>query len=194
MKSKFHYSLATLLTCITLLCGATAVQAATITLNPMDSNQPNGASFDVKVVGLDFTDGTIGGGFSLMWDPSILRLDNVNLVFPGDKLFGQAGAVDNTAGTLLNADVTSFTGTNSASFDIAVLTFTALSPGLSALDISVGLFGNGSDRLWADASGFVDTMPDFKDGSVTVVPVPAAVWLFGSGLLGLIGVARRKAA
>ena len=27
-----------------------------------------------------------------------------------------------------------------------------------------------------------------------VVPVPAAVWLFGSGLLGLVGVARRKAA
>ena len=29
--------------------------------------------------------------------------------------------------------------------------------------------------------------------SVTTVPVPAALWLFGSGLLGLIGVARRKA-
>ena len=28
----------------------------------------------------------------------------------------------------------------------------------------------------------------------TIVPVPAAVWLFGSGLLGLIGVARRKKA
>jgi hypothetical protein len=27
---------------------------------------------------------------------------------------------------------------------------------------------------------------------VTVVPVPAAVWLFGSGLLGLVGVARRR--
>lgn len=26
------------------------------------------------------------------------------------------------------------------------------------------------------------------------VPVPAAVWLFGSGLIGLIGVARRKQA
>lgn len=26
----------------------------------------------------------------------------------------------------------------------------------------------------------------------TVVPIPAAVWLFGSGLIGLIGVARRK--
>ncbi len=29
-------------------------------------------------------------------------------------------------------------------------------------------------------------------GDVSAVPVPAAVWLFGSGLLGLIGVARRK--
>lgn len=29
--------------------------------------------------------------------------------------------------------------------------------------------------------------------NTSVVPVPAAVWLFGSGLLGLIGVARRKA-
>ena len=31
-------------------------------------------------------------------------------------------------------------------------------------------------------------------GSITPVPVPAAAWLFGSGLVGLIGVARRKAA
>ena len=30
--------------------------------------------------------------------------------------------------------------------------------------------------------------------ATTVVPIPAAVWLFGSGLLGLIGVARRKKA
>ena len=29
--------------------------------------------------------------------------------------------------------------------------------------------------------------------SVTAVPVPATVWLFGSGLIGLIGIAKRKA-
>jgi hypothetical protein len=29
---------------------------------------------------------------------------------------------------------------------------------------------------------------------ITAVPVPAAVWLFGSGLLGMVGVARRKLA
>lgn len=33
-----------------------------------------------------------------------------------------------------------------------------------------------------------------RDGDVAAVPVPAAAWLLGSGLLGLVGVARRKAA
>ncbi len=33
--------------------------------------------------------------------------------------------------------------------------------------------------------------PTFN-GVVSTVPVPAAVWLFGSGLLGLVGVARRR--
>lgn len=39
-------------------------------------------------------------------------------------------------------------------------------------------------------AGFVDT---FGEASA-VIPVPAAVWLFGSGLLGLVGVARRRQA
>jgi hypothetical protein len=33
----------------------------------------------------------------------------------------------------------------------------------------------------------------YGDFTFTPVPVPAAAWLFGSGLIGLIGVARRKA-
>ena len=33
---------------------------------------------------------------------------------------------------------------------------------------------------------------DGSCASAPVVPVPAAVWLFGSGLLGLVGVARRR--
>lgn len=35
----------------------------------------------------------------------------------------------------------------------------------------------------------IELLPEL---STTVVPVPAAVWLFGSGLIGLVGVARRK--
>ena len=32
------------------------------------------------------------------------------------------------------------------------------------------------------------------DGNVGAVPIPPSVWLFGSGLIGLVGIARRKAA
>jgi hypothetical protein len=34
----------------------------------------------------------------------------------------------------------------------------------------------------------------WSSSTSTVVPVPAAVWLFGSGLIGLVGLARRKKA
>ncbi len=53
------------------------------------------------------------------------------------------------------------------------------------------------------ASAVVTGMADWNlssDGSLTYnagvseVPVPAAVWLFGSGLVGLVGIARRKKA
>ena len=35
------------------------------------------------------------------------------------------------------------------------------------------------------------TLPDPESGQATV-PVPAAVWLFGSGLLGLVAISRRR--
>ena len=31
-----------------------------------------------------------------------------------------------------------------------------------------------------------------RSGDVSTVPVPAAAWLFGSGLIGLLGMAKRK--
>ncbi len=46
----------------------------------------------------------------------------------------------------------------------------------------------------ASAGCTVDAFIDNVNIDTAVVPVPAAVWLFGSGLLGLIGIARRKKA
>lgn len=55
-------------------------------------------------------------------------------------------------------------------------------------------FGNGSlagTRDWAFKSGSVSVWA-VHDGNISAVPLPAAVWLFGSGLLGLIGLSRRR--
>jgi hypothetical protein len=52
--------------------------------------------------------------------------------------------------------------------------------------------------LWADdflgipLTGAQNADQTWMWATFTPVPVPAAVWLFGSGLLGLIGIARRK--
>ena len=61
-------------------------------------------------------------------------------------------------------------------------------------DLINGAFGG------SDYTGGIDTttgsyqliISESFDGAV--VPVPAAIWLFGSGLIGLIGIARRKKA
>jgi hypothetical protein len=62
-----------------------------------------------------------------------------------------------------------------------------------------GIAGNVWTTLDGDADGipgiamtagpFAGFSPYFQ---VTTVPIPAAAWLFGSGLLGLVGIARRR--
>lgn len=59
-----------------------------------------------------------------------------------------------------------------------------------------------AERLWFDTSGslgIVDGNGNYQSFSkkmdgIAIVPVPAAVWLLGSGLIGLAGIARRKKA
>ena len=64
-----------------------------------------------------------------------------------------------------------------------------LPAGASATTPTSLFFDNSSDQL----SGVDIETADFGFQILeTPVPVPAAIWLFGSGLLGFLGVARRK--
>jgi hypothetical protein len=91
------------------------------------------------------------------------------------------------------------------SYDAATKTFTAGSHGVIFRTLDATSFSKmqGSDEMHvlvgnssnADLAGL--TIPAFTLSNFTVttpVPVPAAAWLLGSGLLGLVSVARRKAA
>ena len=79
---------------------------------------------------------------------------------------------------------------------------------ISLVELFTDALGNGvalyqSGHLgWEDALGPITTSLYTKEDTsfygshlvkIASVPTPAAVWLFGSGLLGLIGAARRKA-
>jgi hypothetical protein len=66
------------------------------------------------------------------------------------------------------------------------------SPGSSGWTISDNrAFFNTTSLSW-EASPTIHMFS--VDATVSSVPVPAAAWLFGSGLLGLLGVSRRKKA
>ena len=71
------------------------------------------------------------------------------------------------------------------------LNFVAI--GLGAANVQIG--DDGADFTWSDAlslpiEGVTYT---YQNNNIQVIPVPAAVWLFGSAL-GLLGVARRRLA
>ena len=55
-----------------------------------------------------------------------------------------------------------------------------------------GVCGDETCTGWDDIIFAEVFNPQGASGSWSVVPIPAAVWLFGSGLIGLIGIARRK--
>lgn len=149
-------------------------------------------------------DSVLGASFDNAWDVSnvdlTLLLVGSNLHTGTVSLFGGSGGTSEEADfSLLPYDGSNFsgyTGFNSVS-DATTL-------GIFALTIDLAdTFGAGFGDFTGvqlqvtganGASGFYDAAPSLigVTSSAAVVPVPAAVWLFGSGLIGLVSVARRK--
>ena len=80
-----------------------------------------------------------------------------------------------------------FLGTGGGNVDLGLL---------NALGESQGAFTLYAFTLGIDGVGTITTditASQLEGGLTPEVPIPAAAWLFGSGLLGLMGVARRKA-
>lgn len=95
----------------------------------------------------------------------------------------------NTGGTICNSDPDDASDCTSGFIEFIDINITSLDDGLH-----IDLFRCSEGSIAGDdcTVGGGDFAPFSHDA--TYVPVPAAVWLFGTGLLGLVGVARRRTA
>ena len=193
------------------LLTAGLANASTVSVSPAAVTAVPGGSF-AATVQADFSDvvgGTSGGGFQLTWETTLLTLNE-----------GASGVSSEISTVLLNQfinnggdagftiiTVNAAAGTLDFSFTLCPL----LSPcdALSVFpvfdltfDVSVaangqtplGLGINAINDPWFQDDGATTIDPAYIGATVDVsaVPVPASVWLLGSGLLGLVGVARRR--
>ena len=119
--------------------------------------------------GWDFSTGSNADGFG-SFDFAVMLFGDINLnpniVSPGET---EVLTFTLTCAGGATCDMTDFVDPNSMDF------------------LAAAKFVNGPDV--EDPPGQIG--PDSAFGG-TMVPVPAAVWLFASGLLGLIGISRRK--
>jgi len=170
---------------------------------------------DIFVTELGFFDGTSNG-------VGLMRSYSMGIVAPDGTVLGETVVPAGTAAPLEapfdTAGLQAGSGFRYAPLDGGPLALTAgstyalavvLAPGqpdpipLSptiAVDPAITYLGNGADccgsennhLLYPDEFAFSDLGVNFQF-TTTLVPVPAALWLFGSALLGLVGVKRRKA-
>jgi len=126
---------------------------------------------------------------SYAWGGDISNGDTSNVVFASAN--PNPGAV---ASLTSFAPVSGFLSIEGWSLELTSLSIIDQTSSLLSLEGTGTLTGNGfdpTDATWTFSTTSIDSY-NMSVQTVAVVPVPAAVWLFGSGLIGLVGVARRK--
>lgn len=98
-------------------------------------------------------------------------------IVSGDPLLAGDVSLDTSAGSALNSDVVDVTlGDGGLAYYIGLMSDTAFT----------------SADLTFDAEAVEKFLYSVDDITTSVVPIPGAVWLFGSGLLGLISLSKRR--
>lgn len=169
-----------------------SASASTISLVPLSLPAAIGDSIEFNLT-VDFSDDpTLGGGMDIAYDDNLLSFQSFD--------FGTAtAALDPSFSRLPDHPFAykleglafgSFTGITTGI--VGTLTFQAIAEGSALIEMGVT-----SDPLkggdFYSAVTYQQQNPTFNNLSVQIssVPLPGAIWLFGSGVLSLAGMARR---
>ena len=135
-------------------------------------------SFDMHAVAYPTSNRQAGSGVTISFLTTFnSSLGHVNLTYRTDGIYGTHDIqIDNTQHTYTNTmeDFAIAAGLNS--FDsVSTMNVRFFTWGSSS-----SIYGHSRAAVW------------FDDVTIDAVPLPAAFWLFGSGAIGLLGIARRK--
>lgn len=200
-NTKIFKIIATVALATGVLVSGFSASATTISLIPSAQNVPDSTAFSVDIIAGDLPLGTAGGALDFSWNASDMTLDSIYLATTdgADSNGGQfLGNWDPVSSFFTGVDSTgpgSISGLYVGSWDgisglqaIGQLNFT-LGTGVSNSLISMDAAALGGTWSSYDIGDFTNT---YEGAIINPVPVPAALWLFGSGLIGLMGVARRR--
>ena len=152
------------------------------------ASQINAATiFQATNSDFNISDTTVGGLFAIFDNEADLIAGTPLLeITLGDRVIVD-GIPPATTTSLTNFRTSSSLDITGSNFVFGATT----SSGASSWILGVGeeLYYAGSNQ-WSIS--FEGIGPELKVVDIQAIPIPAAVWLFGSGLLGLVAVARRK--
>ncbi|MDD2761415.1 MAG: hypothetical protein PHH11_14135, partial [Methylomonas sp.] len=148
----------------------------------------NGGVLTVDVIGQDFTVAPDGAAFSLSWDPSVLSYVSSTVANPpwNASYISEAQVSSGLIDYAFMGITTN--GVNAgANFGLASFTFNVLGhPG----DVTALALGNDSYDI-GFINGETGLNVNYVNSQVQVVPLPAAVWMFGVGFVGMMGGMKR---
>lgn len=203
------------------MMSASAVNAASITFAEGNTVQDLNTNFFLNLTAYDLEPVTNGGQLRLEFDQSILNVANTSALGSYWNFAGSSVATNNAPATgLAYIDIGAYSFFAPAATpleNILTIEFTAVGAGVASLDLSFGidLWTYNTENVDVNGNTVTETVEYCIDplacgvtplahaaltpltlGQTTVtvsaVPVPAAVWLFVSGIAGLVGVSRRK--
>lgn len=165
------------------------LHASLITLDFTNISVLENDIFSLEIIGTGFVDIVDGGGVNLSFDPSVLNVLSVTIDDLVWDFATSTGTIDNVGGTVDGIAVNAFSSVT-GDFTVASIQFQAIGTGGSSSILGLTEYAL---NPWASGGSQITPL-SFAGGNVNIsaVPVPAAVWLFGSGLITLVSFTGRK--
>jgi hypothetical protein len=179
---------------IVSLFAAGLANAATVQITPSTLAVNNGDIFSVTLGAVGMPD-LFSGGLILDWDAGLeLVTPDAGIASQIESNFDFGFASGSAAGPLNISMSFLFGGPISGDFTIAVLDFRAIQEGSQGIRVSPRPL----DTFLSPTGSALNPQPTLLGANITVnanatvVPLPGAAWLFFSGVVGMVGIARRR--